>query len=101
MKKLIFNVSGSRKKAIARATVREGKGNVVINQQNLATIEPLLSRLRLQGEISFKVFLLRSQYDLEISSDKSDEKLNLEMHWTTSWASDLEILGSSDLPDQI
>jgi small subunit ribosomal protein S9 len=65
MKKLIFNVSGSRKKAIARATVREGKGNVVINQQNLATIEPLLSRLRLQEPLELAQELA-SKVDIKV-----------------------------------
>jgi len=65
MKKAIFNVSGSRKKAIARATVREGKGNVVINQQNLATIEPEASRLRLQEPLELAQELA-SKVDIKI-----------------------------------
>jgi len=65
MKKLIFNVSGSRKKAIARATVKEGTGNVVINQQSLATIEPLVSRLRLQEPLELAQELA-SKVDIKI-----------------------------------
>ncbi len=57
----IITVSGTRKRAVARATVREGKGNVRVNKCPLAVIEPELFRLRLQepleiaGEVAAKV----------------------------------------------
>jgi small subunit ribosomal protein S9 len=41
-------VSGKRKRAIARATITPGKGIIRINKQLLKTIEPEISRLRLQ-----------------------------------------------------
>ena len=76
MKKLIFNVSGSRKKAIARATVREGKGNVVINQQNLATIEPLLSRLRLQEPLEIATdYAKKVNIDIKVAGGGSQSQI--------------------------
>ncbi|HDD59434.1 MAG TPA: 30S ribosomal protein S9 [Euryarchaeota archaeon] len=47
MKKVV-NVSGKRKSAIARATVREGKGRVRINRYPLEIYEPELARLIMQ-----------------------------------------------------
>ena len=44
----IVQVSGKRKKAIARATVKPGKGIVRVNNRLLSTITPQMIRLRLQ-----------------------------------------------------
>ncbi len=44
----IINVSGTRKRAIARATVRDGKGIIRINNQLINNIQPEISRLRLE-----------------------------------------------------
>lgn len=46
-----IHVSGKRKHAIARATIREGKGIIRINSQRLETWEPKLSRLRMMEPI--------------------------------------------------
>ena len=43
----ITHTSGKRKRAIARATVAEGKGIVRINHQLLETYEPRLARMRI------------------------------------------------------
>lgn len=43
----IVNTVGRRKAAIARATVREGKGRVYINERLLEFYEPELARLRI------------------------------------------------------
>jgi len=51
MSQKIINVSGRRKKAIARASIREGKGLIKINNQPLSVIEPEISRLRLEEPI--------------------------------------------------
>ncbi len=52
MNQKIINVSGTRKKAIARATVREGNGLIILNKQPLEIIEPEISRLRLQEPVT-------------------------------------------------
>ena len=44
----IFNVSGRRKKAVARATIKSGKGNVFVNHVPLQIISPELNQLRLK-----------------------------------------------------
>ncbi len=60
-----INVSGSRKKAVARATIKEGTGVVRVNKMLLNTIEPEISRLRLQEP-------------LEIAKDYA-EKVNIDI----------------------
>mgnify|MGYP001610585092 CR=1 FL=1 len=40
--------TGKRKRAVARATVRKGKGNVRINSLLLQNYEPKLSRMRIE-----------------------------------------------------
>ncbi len=60
MKKLV-NSSGKRKRAIARAVLREGKGKVRINKMLLDAYTPDIARLRIMeplliaGEIAGKV----------------------------------------------
>ncbi len=44
----VVTASGKRKRAIARATIRTGKGVVKINNQLLDFYEPKLSRLKLR-----------------------------------------------------
>ncbi len=46
MKKVV-NVSGKRKKAIARATLKEGKGIIKINNQPLDIYEPEIARMKI------------------------------------------------------
>ncbi|MFH1209780.1 MAG: 30S ribosomal protein S9 [archaeon] len=59
----IVHVSGKRKKAIARATIREGKGLVRINNNLLGNYNPVFARdkimepLILAGDISKKIKL--------------------------------------------
>ncbi len=52
MSKIIV-VSGKRKKAIARATVREGKGLLTINNAPLSTISSEMVRLKIQEPLFF------------------------------------------------
>ncbi len=60
-KKKIFHGVGKRKKAIARAVLREGKGKVRINDVPLELIEPRYVRMRIKealvlaGETAQKV----------------------------------------------
>ena len=60
-KKRIINISGKRKRAIARATIRPGKGIVKINNRLLDFYEPKLARLKLRepliiaGDLANKV----------------------------------------------
>lgn len=44
----IINTSGKRKRAIARASLREGKGRIRVNNVLLDVYEPKLSRLKIR-----------------------------------------------------
>jgi small subunit ribosomal protein S9 len=44
----IIHVKGKRKRAIARATLREGTGKIKINNVSLDIIQPTISRLRMR-----------------------------------------------------
>lgn len=48
MSKKIINTSGKRKRAVARATVREGKPLVKINNLSLDVCNPKMAKLRIQ-----------------------------------------------------
>ena len=61
-------VSGKRKRAIARATITPGKGNIRINKQLLKTIEPEILRLRIEEPLQ-----IASNY-----SNKVNIKINLK-----------------------
>lgn len=57
----IVQASGKRKRAVARATLKEGKGIITINGTSLDVFEPRLSRLKIQeplilaGDVSNKI----------------------------------------------
>ena len=57
----VVHASGKRKMAIARATIRDGDGNVKINNLLLEVIEPKLARMKIKeplilaGELGKKV----------------------------------------------
>ncbi|MBN1386531.1 30S ribosomal protein S9 [Candidatus Woesearchaeota archaeon] len=57
----VVHVAGKRKRAIARATAREGNGVIRMNRQLIDTIEPEMYRLRLReplllaGDLAGKV----------------------------------------------
>lgn len=44
----IINTSGTRKRAIARATLKAGNGLIRFNYQNINVVEPELARLKLR-----------------------------------------------------
>lgn len=53
-------VAGKRKRAIAKATVKKGKGMVKMNNYPLALIEPQVSRLRLSEPVELAGSLANS-----------------------------------------
>lgn len=61
MAQKIFQCSGKRKKSIARATIKAGKGIVRVNSQPLELIEPRYKQLRIKealilaGDLAKKV----------------------------------------------
>ena len=48
MSKKIINTSGKRKRAIARAVVKEGRPSVKINNTSLSVYEPKMARFRIE-----------------------------------------------------
>ncbi len=77
----VANGSGKRKRAVARATVREGKGVVRINSILLSNYNPKLLRMRisepliLAGDISKKVDINVNVYGGGISSQSEASRL--------------------------
>ncbi len=49
----IVNSSGKRKTAIARATIREGKGRIRVNKKPIEIVEPELIRLKMSEPLDF------------------------------------------------
>jgi len=49
----IVNSSGKRKTAIARATIRDGKGRIRVNNKPLEIMEPELVRLKMSEPLEF------------------------------------------------
>lgn len=71
-----INVSGSRKKAVARATIKDGKGIIRINKQPIETIEPEISRLRLQEPLEIaKDFSKKVNIDLKVAGGGSQSQI--------------------------
>lgn len=61
-----IQTTGKRKSAIARATVREGSGNIYINDRSLDVFEPELARLKIREP-------------LELAEDVTD-KVDIEVN---------------------
>ena len=64
----VVNTSGKRKTAIARATVKKGKGRVRINSIPLEILTPELARLRIQEPL--------------IIADKKADKVDIDINAT-------------------
>lgn len=62
----IIHVSGKRKKAVARATLKEGKGIVRINGKLLDVYEPELSRMKILEPIMLAGDLIK-KVDLKVT----------------------------------
>lgn len=77
----VANGSGKRKRAVARATVREGKGLVRINSMLLTNFNPKLLRMRIlepliiAGELAKKVDVNVNVYGGGISSQSEASRL--------------------------
>lgn len=62
----IVNTSGKRKTAVARATLREGKGNIRINSLSIDVYEPRLYRLKLREPLLLAKELM-DKVDIEVN----------------------------------
>lgn len=81
MSKKIINTSGKRKSAVARATVKEGKPFVKINNVSLDVFEPNMAKLRIQeplllaGEVSKKLSISVNVHGGGVSSQADAARL--------------------------
>lgn len=72
----IINLSGSRKKAVARATIKEGTGIIRINKQPINIIEPEISRLRLQEPLEIATdYAKKVNIDIKVAGGGSQSQI--------------------------
>ncbi len=64
--KKIVTISGKRKTAIARATIRAGRGRIRINNVPLEIFEPQIARLKIMETLLQVDDELRNQIDISI-----------------------------------
>lgn len=62
----IINSSGKRKTAVARATIREGKGRIRVNNKPLEIVEPELIRLKMSEPLEFASGVLQA-IDIDVN----------------------------------
>ncbi|RMF55984.1 30S ribosomal protein S9 [Candidatus Woesearchaeota archaeon] len=87
----IVHTSGKRKRAVARATVREGTGNIRINKVKLDIFEPSFLRQKIReplliaGDVSNKINIDVNVYGGGISSQAAAVRLAIGralVEWT-------------------
>ena len=66
---MVTNTSGKKKTAVARATVRDGKGRVRINSRPIELIEPEMSRLKMLEPFRIADEDLRDQVDVDVNME--------------------------------
>ncbi len=62
----VLHFSGKRKTAVARATLKQGKGNVRINKIPLTAYEPKMSRLKMQEPLMLAADIVK-KVDIDVS----------------------------------
>jgi small subunit ribosomal protein S9 len=65
MKKIVHE-SGTRKRAVARATLKEGSGRVRINNVNIDNFEPMLARMKIREPLLL-ADTLADKVDIEVN----------------------------------
>lgn len=63
-----IQATGKRKSAVARATVKEGSGDVYINKRSLEVFEPELARLKIKEPIRLAEDVA-GEVDIEVNVD--------------------------------
>ncbi|MDF1557718.1 MAG: 30S ribosomal protein S9 [ANME-2 cluster archaeon] len=63
----IINTSGKKKTAIARATIKEGKGRVRINKKPLEIVEPNVVRLKIMEPLTLAGDKITSKVDIDVN----------------------------------
>ncbi|MCL7414755.1 MAG: 30S ribosomal protein S9 [ANME-2 cluster archaeon] len=63
----IINTSGKKKTAIARATIKEGKGRVRINKKPLEIVEPNVVKLKIMEPLTLAGDKITSKVDIDVN----------------------------------
>lgn len=63
----IIHVLGRRKRAIAKATLKPGKGRVVINKISIEDFQPKMTRLKIQEPIQLAGNAIK-KYDISVNT---------------------------------
>ena len=61
----VIQTTGKRKKAIAKAVVRDGKGRIRINKKPLENLEPELARMKITEPLTLSG--IRDKIDIDVS----------------------------------
>jgi small subunit ribosomal protein S9 len=78
MKTIMITTSGKRKRAVARATIVEGSGNVTINKKNYNLLK-IFDRLKIQEPIKIAEQILgKINFDVSINARGGGEKGQIE-----------------------
>ena len=89
--------SGKRKRAVARAVILEGKGNVTLNKKSYKTLQ-VLDRLKIEEPLRIAEKVLgKVNYDVSISLKGGGEKSQIEAARLALARALVEISKSSDL----
>ena len=63
----VINSSGKRKRASARATLKPGKGNVMVNNKPLSIYQPKMNRLKIQEPLLIAKSLGSKDVDIYVT----------------------------------
>jgi small subunit ribosomal protein S9 len=66
-RKKAIQVSGTRKRAVGRATIRPGSGRITINSKPIDLVEPRYARMRLREPLLLAPDELTSKVDIDIN----------------------------------
>jgi len=91
------NTSGKKKSAVARATVKEGKGDVRINSTPIEFVEPESARLKMQEPFRIAEDDLRETVDIDVQVEgggyagQADAVRTSIARGLVDWTSDAEL----------
>ena len=99
MGKIVITV-GKRKRAIARAVAREGKGRIRINKIPIELIEPKYKRMKLMEPILLAGEEVISQMDIDVTVKGGGVMGQMDAARTAIGKAIVEFTGSKELRDK-
>ncbi|XRO75209.1 30S ribosomal protein S9 [Methanocaldococcus sp. 28A] len=99
MGKIVMTV-GKRKRAIARAVAREGKGRIRINKIPIELIEPKYKRMKLMEPILLAGEEVISQMDIDVTVKGGGVMGQMDAARTAIGKAIVEFTGSKELRDK-